>query len=124
MNQYVPGVCNIGEVEIAQRRRVGVVGIIATIIAWAILDYFHVAWGWKVLLFFPASFGATGFLQAWMHFCAGFGMKGVSNFSSEAGKTDTVSQAEFRAKDKRKAQAIVGYSVAIGVIVTAVACLW
>jgi hypothetical protein len=29
--------------------------------------------------------GATGFLQAAMHFCAGFGMRGLINFGSEIG---------------------------------------
>jgi len=122
-NKYVPGVCNIGEVEIGHRLRVGWIGLAVTIVLWALFDYFGVAWGWKLVLFFPASFGATGFLQGWMRFCAGFGLKGVFNFSAKAGATDTVSQAEFRAKDRAKAISIFIYSVLIGVIVTAIACL-
>ena len=122
-NQYVPGVCNIGEAEIRQRIRVGWIGLVVTVVVWALFDYLGVSWGWKLILFFPASFGATGFLQGWMHFCAGFGMKGVFNFSEKAGTTDTVSQAEFRAKDRAKAISIFIYSVLIGVIVIAIACL-
>lgn len=42
---------------------------------------------------------------------------GVFNFSPEAGKTDTVEQAEFRAMDRRKAWKIIIYSVIIGAVV-------
>jgi hypothetical protein len=58
---------------------------------------------------------AEGFLQAALHFCAGFGMKGVFNFGSELGKTETVEQAEFRRKDQRKALLISLYSALIGI---------
>jgi len=123
-NQYIPGVCNIGDAEIKRRKRVGWIGLVVTIVVGALFDIFHVAVYWKLLLFFPASLSATGFIQAWMHFCAGFGMKGAFNFSSEINKTDTVSQAEFRAKDHRKAVTIFVYSIITGVVVTGVVCLW
>jgi hypothetical protein len=50
-------------------------------------------------------------------------MQGVFNFSAAVGKTDTVEQAEFRAKDRRKAllialySALIGAAIAIGVFV-------
>jgi hypothetical protein len=56
-----------------------------------------------------------------MHFCAGFGMRGVFNFGPTVGKTDTVSQAEFRAKDRRKAQQVFFYAALIGIVVVLVA---
>jgi hypothetical protein len=46
---------------------------------------------------------------------------GVCNIGPEVGKTDTVSQAEFRAKDKKKAQQIFLYSVLIGMVVALIA---
>jgi hypothetical protein len=58
-----------------------------------------------------------------MHFCAGFGMRGVFNFGPSIGKTDTVSQAEFRAKDRRKAQQIFFYATLIGIALVLIA-LW
>jgi Na+/melibiose symporter-like transporter len=70
-----------------------------------------------LLLFFPAAIGATGFLQAALHFCAGFGMQGVFNFGPQVGKTDTVEQAEFRLKDRRTALRIGLYSMAIGIAI-------
>lgn len=65
---------------------------------------------------------ATGFLQAYMHFCAYFGFASLFNFG-DVGKTDSVQQAEFRAKDKKKAWRIVIYSVLIGLVVAIIAFL-
>ena len=101
-NKYIPGVCNIGPEEIKKRKQAGWMGFIATVALWAVFVWFRVAPAWWLLLFFPAMMSATGFLQAYMHFCAYFGFASLFNFG-DVGKTDSVSQAEFRAKDKRKA---------------------
>jgi hypothetical protein len=120
-DQYIPGVCNIGEAEIAQRKRIGYIALVVTLVGWALLWYSGVPALWRLVLVIPAAMSATGFLQGFMHFCAGFGMRGTFNFGPELYKTETVKQAEFRAKDKRKAQTIFAYSVAIGIVVAAVA---
>jgi hypothetical protein len=44
-------------------------------------------------------------------------MRGVFNFGPEVGKTDTVEQAEFRLKDRRKARLIGLYSALVGIAV-------
>ena len=67
------------------------------------------------MLFIPSTIAAIGFLQAYLHFCAYFGIAGLFNLGEEAGKTDTVEQAEFRAMDQRKAWHIMIYSVIIGI---------
>jgi hypothetical protein len=113
--EYVPGVCNIGPAEIRRRRKGGWVGAGATILLWAAFFIFRVPAPWRLTLFLPAMLGATGFLQAAFHFCAGFGMRGVYNFGPEVGKTETVDQAEFRLKDRRKSLLIFLYSVLIGI---------
>jgi hypothetical protein len=119
--KYIPGVCNIGEVEIARRKRIGWTGLAVTVIVWALLDFLKVSSLWKLVLFFPASMGATGLIQGFSHFCAGFGMKGVFNFGDTLNKTDTVEQAEFRAQDKKKAQQIFAYSILAGIVVAVIA---
>jgi len=113
--EYIPGVCNIGPAEINKRRQSGWFGLGATILLWVAFWVFRVPAIWRLLLFFPAAMSATGFLQAALHFCAGFGMLGVFNFGSEVGKTETIEQAEFRHKDQRKALLIIFYSVMIGI---------
>jgi hypothetical protein len=122
-SRYVPGVCNIGDTEIAQRNKIGWIGIGITIVLGTVLVYLHVAFYWRLIIFLPAFMGAAGFLQAWMHFCAGFGMQGVFNFSSEVRKTDTVAQAEYRAMDRRKAIMIFIYAALIAAALTVLVCL-
>ena len=120
-DQYNPGVCNIGPAEISRRTRSGWVGVGATLLLWVVFWLFHVPAPWRLLLFFPAVVGATGFLQAAMHFCAAFGMQGIFNFGPEIGKTDTVEQAEYRRKDRQKALLIGLYAFLIGLAIAVAA---
>lgn len=59
---------------------------------------------------------AIGFLQAYARFCVYFGFAALFNFG-DIDRTDTVQQAEFRAKDRRKAWRIIIYSFLIGLAV-------
>jgi len=114
---YVPGACNIGQAEIARRLQFGWIGVAVTIIVAAALFVTRVPPAWRLVLFLPAAVGAVGLLQGYLRFCADFGMRGVFNFGPDVGKTDAVEQAEFRRKDRRKAAAIVIWTVVIGVVV-------
>jgi len=116
-NEYVPGICNIGPAEIRKRRQSGWFGLAATVVLWGAFFLFRVPAPWRLFLFVPAMVGAVGFFQAAFHFCAGFAILGVFNFGSEVGKTDTVEQAEFRVKDRRKAGIIALYSALVGVAI-------
>ena len=120
-NTYMPGVCNIGPSEVKSRVAAGWIGLIATVAIGALLIYLPVSPWTRLVLFFPATIAALGFLQAAFHFCVAFGMDGLFNMSEEAGKTESVSQQEFRKQDKKKAVQIITYSVVIGVIVSIVA---
>jgi hypothetical protein len=119
--QYIPGVCNIGPAEIRLRKRLGWYGLIAAFIVWAALIWLRAPAAWRLIVFIPIFLSANGFLQGFMHFCAGFGMRGLFNFGPKVGVTDTVSQVEFRAKDRKKAQEIFIYAVIIAVVVAAIA---
>jgi hypothetical protein len=116
---YVPGVCNIGQAEIRRRRQSGWIGAGTTILAWALFAVFRVPSPWRLSLFFPAMIGASGFLQAALHFCAAFGTRGVFNFGPVVGATQTVEQAEFRRRDQRKARMIGLYAAMIGIGIAA-----
>ncbi len=119
-NQYVPGVCNIGPSEIKKRKQTGWIGFIATIALWAVFVWFDIPAIWRLTLFFPAMISATGFLQAYMHFCVYFGLANLFNFG-DVGKTDSVEQAEFRAQDRRKAWQIIIHAIFIGIAVALIA---
>jgi Na+/melibiose symporter-like transporter len=112
---YIPGVCNIGPAERRKRRMGGFLGTLATLIILLVLLMINAPILWRLVLIIPASGAATGFLQDALHFCAGFGMKGVFNVINSAGITDNVDLEEFRQKDKRKALQITVWSGLIGV---------
>ncbi len=118
--EYIPGVCNIGPAEIARRRRSGYIGLAATGALWILFILFNVPPIWRLTLFIPATMSATGFLQAYMHFCAGFGFKGVYNVVKPAGVTETIQQKEARQKDRQKALHITGLSMLIGFVVAGI----
>jgi len=115
-SEYIPGVCNIGDAEIRTRRNSGYLGLAVTIIALIVLVLLPISPWWRLLLIVPAGGAATGFLQAGMHFCAGFAMRGVFNFEGDTHHTDTIEQAEYRRADQRKAYLIFGLSLVIGIV--------
>lgn len=115
--EYVPGVCNIGPAEIARRKRAGWIGLAATVVLWVLFVFFDVPPLWRLTLFLPAMSAASGFLQAYFHFCANFGMRGVYNVIKPAGQTESIKQKEFRKKDRQKAFQIIFYSAVIGLVV-------
>ena len=115
--EYVPGVCNIGPAEIRRRRQSGWIGVGATLLAWVLFAVFHVPSPWRLLLFLPATIGASGFLQAALHFCAGFGTRGVFNFGPVVGSTQAVEAAESRRKDRGKSRRIGLYAALIGIAI-------
>jgi len=119
--EYIPGVCNIGRAEIRQRKLLGWIMLAVTVGVWLALAILDVAPAWRLAIFVPASIAATGFLQAAWHFCATFGVLGLSNFGPSVGKTDTVEQATFRRQDRRTALKIIALSALAGAAVAAVA---
>jgi hypothetical protein len=119
---YQPGVCNIGPAEIARRRRAGHVGLIASIVLLALLVAVGAPPIARLLLVIPVAVSASGYLQAYLKFCAGFGSRGIYNFG-EVGTTDKVADATAKALDKAKANRIGLASFAIGLAVAIVAVL-
>ncbi|HEX7949239.1 MAG TPA: hypothetical protein VF494_02740 [Candidatus Limnocylindrales bacterium] len=117
---YQPGVCNIGPEEIARRRRAGNVGALITLVGFAALTALHAPPLARLLLALPAAGAASGYLQAWLRFCAGFGSRGVFNFG-EVGEISPVAEPAERARDRIRATQIGLASLAIGVAVAIVA---
>jgi hypothetical protein len=119
---YEPGVCNIGPEEIARRRRAGHAGLIASIVVLALLLVIGAPAWTRLVLLVTAGGSASGYLQAFFHFCAGFGSRGVYNFG-EVGTVEAVADATARSRDRRRSMEIAAASLAIGVVVAVVAVL-
>lgn len=120
--EYQAGVCNIGPEEIAARRRAGHVGLAATVLMFVGLVLVGAPPLTRLVLFVPAAVSASGYLQAWLKFCAAFGSRGIFNFGP-MGSTTSVSDDASRVRDRRKALQIGLASGLIGLAVAVVAVL-
>jgi len=119
---YVAGVCNIGQEEVVRRKNMGWVAFAVTLVLLAALVWAGVNPWWRLLVFFPATLSASGFLQAYFHFCSGFARKGIFNFGS-LGQTSTVTDKPSKIKDKSRGNTILLYSVLIGAAMAIISML-
>jgi hypothetical protein len=119
---YQPGVCNIGPAEITRRRRVGHIGVGVSAALLVGLIALHAPPLARLIVALPAAMAATGYLQAQLHFCAGFGSRGVFNFGELGGVVEVVDPAA-RARDRRRSMQIGLASAAIGLAVGVLAVL-
>jgi hypothetical protein len=110
--KYIPGTCNMGREEIKRRKAGGWAGLVLTVIAITLLLWFSAPHWMRLAVFIPAVMGATGFIQAYNKFCVYFGFGHMFNLG-EVGKTDTIDQKEFRAKDRARAWQLLAYAFAI-----------
>jgi predicted nucleic acid-binding Zn ribbon protein len=125
--QYTPGTCNIGDVEIKQRRRIGRIGLILTLVS--IIIYLGLVYSieldilFGVLIFLPAVMSAVGLLQARNKFCAAYGLTKQQNVSTSLGLTLKIEDLSNQKKDRNKAIKIVMQSILIAVTISLVSIL-
>ena len=119
---YSPGVCNIGPAEIARRRRAGHAGLLVSIVVLAVLVVVGAPHWTRLVLVLTAGASASGYLQAFFHFCAGFGSRGVYNFGP-LGTVQDVTDPQAQARDRARSIQIGLGSLAIGLAVAVVAVL-
>lgn len=118
---YIPGVCNIGPAQIRVRWIFGWTGALLTVCTWLLFRRLGASALWYWGLAAPATVAAIGFLQAYNHFCADFGLRGVFNMDPELTATDTPIQAQYRNQDRQKALSILFTSIGLGLFVAIVA---
>ena len=70
----------------------------------------------RLLVAGPATMAVSGFVQARLRFCAGFGLAGLANFDA-LGQEARVPDAADRAADRRKALLIHAGSAVAGLLV-------
>ena len=119
---YEPGVCNIGPAEIARRRRAGHIGLVAALALFAVLVAIDAPNWTRLLIAIPAVMAASGYIQARLKFCAGFGSRGVFNFG-EVGPMERVADDADRARDRARARQIGAASIAIGLAAGVIAAV-
>jgi len=119
---YEPGICNIGPMEIARRRMVGHVGLAATLAVLGTLMVIDAPPLSRLAAAVPAMISASGYLQARLRFCAGYGQRGLFNFGA-SDDVEAVADEAARAADRRKARQISLWSLGIGLVVGAAGVL-
>jgi hypothetical protein len=121
-DEYEAGVCNIGPSEIARRRTLAYLGLLATLGFLALLIIADVPTWARFSVALPAWGTAVSYLQARRRFCAGFAAQGVFNFG-ELGAPQRVVDPRARAADRRHALEIVIHGFLVGVAAGAAAVL-
>ena len=101
--------------DIARRRRSGHIALGATAALWSVLALIDAPPATRLVVGVPATIAASGYLQAHLRFCAGFGSRGLYNFGP-VGPRRQVDDPEARRLDRRKATRIGAGSLAIGVM--------
>ncbi|MBK8293194.1 MAG: hypothetical protein IPK96_21940 [Flammeovirgaceae bacterium] len=119
--KYIPEPAIWGERKSRRRKASGWTGLVLTVIAITLLLGLTPHW-MRLAVFIPAVMGATGFIQAYNKFCVYFGFGHMFNLG-EVGKTDTIDQKEFRAKDRARAWQLLAYAFGIGLIITVIVYL-
>lgn len=110
---YQPGACNIGPAEIRRRRRIGYAGLAAAVAVGAALLAVDAPTIARLLIALPVAAALSGFIQAQMRFCAGYGMAGLRNLG-ELGQQESVEDEAARAADRRRALQIHAASIVGG----------
>lgn len=113
--EYIPGTCNIGRAEVANRYRKGYIGLVASIFLIAIIELFQLPPVWRLLLVFPAALAFTGFLQARQKFCLAYGFAGVFGMRGYR-KTSRIADPAFLREDRKMAWSLV-FKIAMGTII-------
>jgi hypothetical protein len=121
-DNYEPGVCNIGPAEIARRRMAGHVGLMLTLGVMAVLIALDLHPLTRLIVILPAAASASGYLQAWLKFCAGFGARGIFNFG-RVGEATAVPDDAARDRDRRRSRQMSMWALPIGLAVGIVAVI-
>jgi hypothetical protein len=119
---YLPGVCNIGPAEIRRRRRSGHAAVVVSVALLAILLVIGAPAWTRLILVVTAGGAATAYLQARLHFCAGYGSRGIYNFGP-LGTVERVLDPQALSRDRMRALQIGLVSLAVGLIVGGAAVL-
>lgn len=118
MNEYIPGICNIGKIEMEDRKKSAIASLSISVVAFITMLLLGAPSIFRLILFIPVFGGMLGLLQYYFHFCAAFALKGVFNFSEKLKQTETVSDKAFRRKDQLMALKIFFLSFVFSSIIT------
>lgn len=118
VDNYIPGVCNIGPVELEARKKAFNFALIPTVLISFVVVLIGLDWYWRLLLIIPWTAVGVTYLQVRNKFCVAYGMKSIFNFGEKLGKVDSIKDDEFQSKDKKMAQKMYLQGFAMGIFLT------
>jgi len=118
-DSYIPGTCNIGKGEIRRRQLVALIGLALSVISLVGFVATNAAPSARLGIFLPLAVFAIGFVQSRRKFCLAYGFMGTFNFG-KLGQLSKVSSKEAQAADRKTALAILGQSLGLAALLTAI----
>ena len=118
-DSYIPGTCNIGKGEIRRRQLVALIGLALSVTSLVGFVATGAAPTARLGIFLPLTVFAIGFVQSRRKFCLAYGFMGTFNFG-KLGQLSKVSSKEALAADRKTALAILGQSLGLAALLTAI----
>jgi hypothetical protein len=119
LDEYVPGVCNIGGADVRARATIGWIGVVATVLVAAAVLALDASPAFMLLAAVPSYVAATGHLQARARFCVGYAAAGRYGFGASRGPSGRVEGDANLAADRATARRINGRAAQLTIVVTA-----
>ena len=118
-DSYIAGTCNIGKGEIRRRQLVALIGLALSVTSLVGFVATGAAPSARLGIFLPLAVFAIGFVQSRRKFCLAYGFMGTFNFG-KLGQLSKVSSKEAQAADRKTALAILGQSLGLAALLTAI----
>ena len=122
MSEYQAGTCNIGPSEIHRRYQSAILGGVIYLALSIYLIASDSSTSSRFVAFLPAMLASVGYIQAKNRFCFAYGLMGVFNFD-QAGDVKKIKDPAALKADRANAAKILGKSLLLAVVLTAVVVL-
>lgn len=120
---YIPGTCNINSEEIAQRRKLGHIFLVVSVLALLALVLLKMDSWYRLLLFPIYAIALSCYQQARSKFCVSYGSSGIQNADEGSKSASNIQSERFKKLDQDKARKMNTLSVLGGVLIALVTLL-
>ncbi|MGZ3865086.1 MAG: hypothetical protein ACXVC6_14970 [Bacteroidia bacterium] len=114
---YIPGVCNIGNEQLTKRKRFLAINIGVNIILIVLMAVLDADRSFRLLMFIPLAVTSVAAQQVIYKFCYRFGLTGLYGFG-KVGYDKKVPKNQFRELDRKKSMKMLVSSIVIAVMLT------
>ena len=112
---YIPGTCNIGREEVAARKALFYMGLVAAVAVMVYLLLVPLSFFYLLLLFSISAFTSINFQQYRNRFCIKYGWRHQFNFGKR-GEKENVTDETQRKADRKKVIEIIAKAILFAAI--------